>query len=957
MRCHIRNYLAVLILLILAVPLLAQSEATGKKVTLEDMKTWRYSSVSLSGDGQWYTVLYSLLEKPADGAEAKKENGADEENNGTDDTPEEKSLYGENAKTDVLYIRNSSSETAYEIPDGSRPLFSPDSEWIAYSIKNNEKAQEDEETINFIELRHLASGETRRWKSNASFSFTENQPYFVSKDKTDLLLVNLETRKEHYIGNIGEHVLHKDSPFLLYSIASADRRGNGIYLYDLQSRVTYSLDSGNCFYSRLAWNQDQSAVSAVKYNKDKGDNPIDIRLITIQDIQSSSPVINEYASEDIDGIPEGMRLEHEATTGNGNPAWSEDNSRLFVRLKKEEPAPDDASGKKSKNEESSVDVWHWKDKKLVSQQMMEAEKEAAKTYHAIFIPADKTLIPVTGPGMQTLYWAPDTDDWAIGADNRAYISDWDIPKRDLYRINLKTGERTPIVEEYAGQVHIAPGGERAILWLDGHYWVYEFATASLSNISQQAGVSFRDAEYDKFGADPDYGFTGWVKGQQSVIVNHKLDLWRLFLDGETPAVNLTADFRGDRPIRFRFDDSRFSTKAEPEERCIDLTKPHILKVFDIRSKESGYCQLSGSDLRFLIYKPAWFFNSRWSFFANVNKAKNSGTLIFRMGNNREYPEYFISNDQFENPRQITSTNPHESTYKWGRRILIEYENDDGVPLQGILTIPDSYQEGQTLPMIVYSYEKLSHNFFSYPSMSIGGARVAEMMYVSDGYLFLQPDIHFNVGTPHTDMHECIDAAIAEVIRLGYVDEKRIGYEGFSFGGHCGMFIATQDNRFAAIAAGAGVSNLVQGFTLDIVRDGSNEQDYYITQQGRLAESPIDNLDMYIRESAVFQAENMNTPLLLFHGTTDMVVRWEHSFGLYSILRFLKKPVIFLSYKGEGHGLRTLANRLDMHTKLKEFFDHHLKGVEAPDWIENGVSYELKADKEKKKDNPTKEMWK
>ena len=62
-------------------------------------------------------------------------------------------------------------------------------------------------------------------------------------------------------------------------------------------------------------------------------------------------------------------------------------------------------------------------------------------------------------------------------------------------------------------------------------------------------------------------------------------------------------------------------------------------------------------------------------------------------------------------------------------------------------------------MIVYSYEKLSSSLYNHATPYLGGASVPEMLYVSDGYLFLKPDIHFYVGTPHSDMLECIGAAI------------------------------------------------------------------------------------------------------------------------------------------------------------------------------------------------------
>jgi len=338
----------------------------------------------------------------------------------------------------------------------------------------------------------------------------------------------------------------------------------------------------------------------------------------------------------------------------------------------------------------------------------------------------------------------------------------------------------------------------------------------------------------------------------------------------------------------------------------------------------------------LIYEPASFSGSRWG--SGIIKAKNSDVIIYKMGDYASYPEAYLSDEKFSNSRKITNTNPQQDNYHWGHRVLIDYTNDDGEPLQGILSIPDTYSKGDKLPMIVYSYEKMSQNMYSYSSPRLGGSSICEMMYVSDGYLILLPDIHFNVGTPHSDMHECIDAAIEKVIELGYVDEKSIGYEGFSFGGHCGMYISTQENKFAAIAAGAGVSNLVQGFNIDIVGDGSNEQDYYMTGQGRLGTDPTSDTEMYLSESAVFNANTMNTPLLLFHGTVDNVVQWEHSFGFYSILRYLKKPVIFLSYREEGHGLRQKGNRIDIQTRLKEYFDHYLKGKEVGVWITEGLPY-------------------
>jgi dipeptidyl aminopeptidase/acylaminoacyl peptidase len=65
-------------------------------------------------------------------------------------------------------------------------------------------------------------------------------------------------------------------------------------------------------------------------------------------------------------------------------------------------------------------------------------------------------------------------------------------------------------------------------------------------------------------------------------------------------------------------------------------------------------------------------------------------------------------------------------------------------------------------------------------------------------------------------------------------------------------------------------------------------------------------------------------------------------NFYNALRYNGKNAILLAYPGEGHGLRGLANRRDLTIRYFEFFDHYLKGEEAPEWMTAGVPYLVKA---------------
>ena len=97
-------------------------------------------------------------------------------------------------------------------------------------------------------------------------------------------------------------------------------------------------------------------------------------------------------------------------------------------------------------------------------------------------------------------------------------------------------------------------------------------------------------------------------------------------------------------------------------------------------------------------------------------------------------------------------------------------------------------------------------------------------------------------------------------------------------------------------------------------------------------------ERYIENSPVFFADKIRTPLLIEAGDEDEAVPWQQSVELYLAMRRLEKPCWFLQYRGEPHHLKKYPNKLDYSIKFKEFLDHYLKGMPAPDWMIKGVPY-------------------
>jgi acetyl esterase/lipase len=87
---------------------------------------------------------------------------------------------------------------------------------------------------------------------------------------------------------------------------------------------------------------------------------------------------------------------------------------------------------------------------------------------------------------------------------------------------------------------------------------------------------------------------------------------------------------------------------------------------------------------------------------------------------------------------------------------------------------------------------------------------------------------------------------------------------------------------------------------------------------------------------VYHAKNVKTPLMILHNDKDGAVDWTQGIEYYNTLRRLGKEVVMLQYKGENHGLRKPENMKDYTVRMREFFDHHLKGKPAPKWLVEGV---------------------
>lgn len=844
-----------------------------------------------------------------------------------------------------LRIRSTSRDSVIVVPFGSRPVFSKDARWVAYRIEmspdEKKAAEEKEEPIrNDAGILDLHTGVQRTFQEIESFGFSgvgaslalERYPDEDDEDTRTMVVENLATGSRVSFGSVAELAWQDDGPLLAFTVQGEGDVGTGVQLYDASTGVVRTLDAEPARYARLSW-RDRSADLAV------------LRSFSDETHDDSSHVI--LAWRDLGGEGRTMTFDprESAVIGDGRRVvpyrpltWSDDGRFVFFGVKEWEPAeeqraenaqnerdePGEQGEENTEDEEgpgpADMEIWRADDERTLPTQKRDEQQDEERNDLAVWHVDDGQVLMLSDDTVENprvvsggrLVLATNDDAYAFDAM-------FGRGRADVYAIDPATGRRTLAADSVTFPYGASPSGWFVHYYRNGEYYVFDRESASARSISRGAATEFANGDYDHpVDEKPAFGFAGWTEGDASVIVYDKYDVWELPVEG-TP-VRLT-NGAGEKIIHRR-------VRLDPDEDAIDRDDL-VLALRGEWSMYYGFARFDGDRVTRLVYQD--------DNVGRLQKAENADVFAYVVQDFDDSPDYFVTDGRFNRARQVTTTNPFQGDYAWGHSELVPYTNHNGRDLQAALFYPADYDPSQTYPMIVYIYEIRSTTAKTYyvPSQR---NYYNPAVWTANGYFVLQPDIVFDTRDPGVSSARTLEAAVGAVVERGLVDRDRVGLVGHSWGGYQATFVPTATDIFAASVAGAGLTDLVSMYGAIFWVAGAPESGHFEVGQERMDVPYWVDPNAYMRNSAVFNVESLNTPLLLEVGDSDRNVDWRQSIELYNAARRARKPVTMLVYHGEDHGLAEEKNQADYQRRILEWFDHYLKGHDAQPWITDPIPW-------------------
>jgi dipeptidyl aminopeptidase/acylaminoacyl peptidase len=304
-------------------------------------------------------------------------------------------------------------------------------------------------------------------------------------------------------------------------------------------------------------------------------------------------------------------------------------------------------------------------------------------------------------------------------------------------------------------------------------------------------------------------------------------------------------------------------------------------------------------------------------------AESGPTLLVRHESALEPVGYYILDLRGQSRRWLTRSRFPAHPLQGVQRRVLTYRRADGVALSATLYLPDAYEPGRRLPLVLCAYprnfssremaEQIAFRAHRHPRL----AQVTSLWFLTQGYAVLHPVSIPIIGDGDAGNDTFIEqivagasAAVDAVVGMGVADPNRIGIVGHSYGAALAAHLLTHTDLFAA------------GIALSGAYDRTATPFGFQTEPRTLWEAR----DTYLAMSAYLHADRIDEPLLLLHGADDdhYGTNADQSRRMYRALAAHNARARLVLLPFEGHTVRGRESVKHTLAEMFDWFDENVK---------------------------------
>jgi dipeptidyl aminopeptidase/acylaminoacyl peptidase len=311
----------------------------------------------------------------------------------------------------------------------------------------------------------------------------------------------------------------------------------------------------------------------------------------------------------------------------------------------------------------------------------------------------------------------------------------------------------------------------------------------------------------------------------------------------------------------------------------------------------------------------------------ITSATSDGRkAILYVYSDRNPGEYFLFDRETKHARHIGSRGRDLVPEHMGSTRLVQIEARDGLPLEGLLTLPAGGAE-KNLPLVVHPHGG------PFDVVDRWGFDPRVQLLATRGYAVLQVNFRGSGGYGSAfvragyrqwggSMQDDLTDATRWAIEQGIAAPGRICLFGASYGGYASLMgVAKEPDLYACAVGDVGVYDLASW---------SRRVDFQKQRWGKNYLEEAVGTDGLHEVSPVQLAANIKVPVFLAAGENDRRAPVQQTEMMEAALKRAGVPVQTLYFRGEGHGYYSTDNKLKFYSELLGFLDSQIgSGWRAP----------------------------